>query len=133
MIIDQFNIFFDNAAAAASATGNVVELMPLMGRNEPVNVTFIAKGDEVNTFSLKLEESKDGATFGTVATFGFTKGAAPAAFTLALPKSLEGEYVRLSYTATGTVSGTKIFAGITRDHFAPYTTGQFIDAGRVVA
>lgn len=134
MIIDQFGLFFDSTALKASAQGKTISVMPYLGRGNPVNVTVLLQGAETGTMNLVLEESSDGATFTEAAQFTMTKDtAASAAFGFALPQSLRGGHVRLSYTFAGTTSGMKIFAGVTRDHFAPYDKGLYIDGGKVVA
>jgi hypothetical protein len=145
MIIDQLNIFFDNTTGAASANGATIPLMPYMGRNEPVNVTFLARGPNVKpaTLVVTLQESDDNSLFSDVVSFTVSKkDALPAVLVFALPYPLTKRYVRLKYTLaltssgggeTATVAGFTIWAGVTRDHFAPYAQGQYIDRGKVVA
>ncbi|MDR1947615.1 MAG: hypothetical protein LBQ51_10700 [Desulfovibrio sp.] len=143
MITDQFNIFFDNVATAATANSVSIPLMPWMGRNEPVNVTAIVSGSTNTkpvTLAVKLQESADNAAFTDVATFAMTKAdTLGAVLVFALPYNLRERYVRLSYTLTlgsgetAAATNFKIWAGVTRDDFEPYERGQYIDAGKVVA
>ncbi len=136
MITDKFCIFFDNTAAAASGTGAKVNVMPYVGRGEPVNVAVLVKGANAAAvdLALTLKESDDGSTFTDVATFTLKKpDKLPALTTFALPLPTVGKkFVRLDYALTGTPAGLTVFAGVTRDHFAPYSKGQYID-GKVVA
>ena len=143
MIIDQLNIFFDNTTGAAGANGASIPLMPYMGRDEPVNVTFLARGPNVKpaTLVVTLQESDDNSTFSDVVSFTVSKkDALPAVLVFALPYSLTKRYVRLKYTLalassgeTATAAGFTIWSGVTRDYFAPYAKGQYIDRGQVVA
>lgn len=136
MITDNFCIFFDNAVAAASGTGAPVHVMPYVGRGEPVNITAVVTGANAAavTLTLTLKESDDGTTFTDVATFKMAKpDKLPTAAAFALPYNTVGQkYVRLDYTLTGAPAGLTIWAGVTRDHFAPYVKGQYVD-GRKVA
>lgn len=134
MITDNFGVFFEGAIAA-SATSPSIEIMPYMGRGEPRIITVqVAGGTAANTIALTLAQSTDNTTFTTAATYSFTKVAGRnGIFSFSLPMDIKGEFVRLAYSASGTITGVTIFAGFTRDHFAPYSEGQFIDSGRVVA
>ena len=134
MIIDQFCVFFDNVAAAASANSPGINVAPYAGRGEPVNITAILSGVGTGSMDIKLQESDDNSTFTDVSSFVLTKpDAAGASRTFALPGPVKKKFVRLSYTLTGTPAGLKVFAAVTRDHFAPYDKGQYIDHGKVVA
>lgn len=135
MIIDQFGVFFDDAAASGSMTSEGLTFMPYAGRGEPIIVSFLAKGANASavTYTVNVQQSEDNATFATAGSFTISKpNAAPVLKAIRLPEGVWRRYVRLSISATGPVSGT-VFAAITRDHFAPYDEGQYIDAGRVVA
>ncbi len=135
MITDNFATFFDNAPAAATGTGAKVHVMPYVGRGEPVTVTALVKGPNAAAvnLTLTLKESDDGTTFTDVATFKLAKPdklSAVAAF--ALPLDTAGKkYVRLDYALTGTATGLTVWAGVTRDHFAPYAKGQYLDGKEV--
>jgi len=141
MLIDQFNVFFDSTVGAASANSPGVNVSPFAGRDEPINITVILTGAGVGTMAVKVQESNDNTTFTDAGTFGLEKaGPAGAVLTIALPRSVKKKFVRLAYTLAGpqgdqswTPAGLKVFAAVTRDHFAPYAEGQFIDAGKVVA
>ena len=136
MIIDQFCVFFDNVDAAATADSPGVNVSPYAGRDEPVNITVILSGSNGGTASLavKLQESDDNAAFTDVSTYTLAKpDAAGASLAFALPYPVKKKFVRLSYALTGTPAGLKVFAAVTRDHFAPYAEGQYIDHGKVVA
>ena len=134
MIIDQLCVFFDNAAAAASASSPGINVSPYAGRNEPVNITVILSGVGTGSLAVKLQESADNAAFTDVSTFNLEKtDAAGASLTFALPYPVKKKFVRLSYALTGTPAGLKVFGAVTRDHFAPYSAGQYIDHGKVVA
>jgi hypothetical protein len=143
MIIDQLNVFFNSVASAASANSASIPLMSYMGRNEPVNVTFLAQGPNVKpaTFAVKVQESDDNSAFSDVASFNLVKDdALPSVLVFALPYPLKKRYVRLAYTLTlagsgetATATSFTVWAGVTRDHFAPYGKGQYINAGKEVA
>ena len=134
MIIDQFGMFFDNVAAAASANSPGVNVSPYAGRDEAVNITTILTGSGTATLAVTLQESDDNTTFSDVATFTLEKpDAAGAVLVFALPNPVKKKFVRLAYALTGTATGLRVFAAVTRDHFAPYARGQFIDAGQTVA
>ena len=126
MLIDQLGIFFDNAAAEASAVSPGVNVSPYAGRNEAVNITVILTGGGAAGLEIMVQESDDNATFAHVSTFTLEKpDAAGAALAFALPGPVRKKFVRLSYTLTGAPAGLKLFAGLTRDHFAPYSQGQY--------
>jgi hypothetical protein len=136
MILDQFCIFFDSVAAAATALSTPVNVSPYAGRDQPVNVTVTLSGSNGGTAKLAvtLQESDDKAAWADVATFNLDKPDDLAAvLVFALPYATSKKFVRLSYALTGTPDGLTIFAGVTRDHFAPYAAGQYIDRGKVVA
>ena len=134
MLIDQFCVFFDNLAAAASAVSPGVNVSPYAGRDEAVNITVILTGAPTGSLAVTLQESDDNAAFTSVSTFTLAKtGAAGAVLTFALPYPVKKKFVRLSYALTGAPAGLKVFAAVTRDHFAPYDEGQHIDRGKVVA
>ena len=135
MIIDQFGVFFDDTAATASMTSNVVNFMTYAGREDPIYISILAKGANgaAVTYTVNVQQSADNGTFATAGTFTMSKpNAAPVLKTIRLPIDVRHPYVRLTITATGTLAGT-VFAGVTRDHFAPYDEGLFIDGGKVVA
>lgn len=134
MIIDQLCVFFDNVDAAASADSPGINVSPYAGRDEPVNVTVILTGTGPADLSVDLQESDDNAAFTSVSTYTLEKpDAAGASLAFALPYPVKKKFVRLSYALTGTPAGLKVFAAVTRDHFAPYSEGQYIDHGKVVA
>lgn len=135
MIIDQFGVFFDDTAAAASMTSNVVNFQPYAGREDPIYISLLAKGANAAavSYAVTVQESEDGATFTDVATATITKpDAAPVLKAIRLPVEVREKHVRLSIAVTGAADGT-VFAAVTRDHFAPYDEGLYIDAGKVVA
>lgn len=134
MITDKFCIFFSNKTAAASDNSEVVSVSPWAGRDDPVNVTVVVSGANSAAVSLavKVQESEDGAAFTDVATFNVSKpDALGAVGVFALPYALKRRKIRLSYTLTGSATGLTVWAGITREHFAPYEKGLYIDRGKV--
>ena len=135
MILDQFCMFFDNVAAAASADSQAINVSPLAGRDEPINITVILTGAGPASMYISVQESDDkNSGFADAASFVLEKtGPAGAVLSIALPLAAKKKFVRLSYTLTGTPTGLKVFAGVTRDHIAPYAPGQYIDRGKVVA
>ncbi|GHV58242.1 hypothetical protein FACS189460_5750 [Deltaproteobacteria bacterium] len=136
MIIDQFGVFFDNVAAVAAGTSGTVNVSPYAGRDNPINVTMIVTGANAAAVSLAvtLKESDDGTTFTDVAVYNLAKpDGAGAVLVFSLPYMVKKKFVRLTYALTGAVTGLKVFAAVTRDHFAPYDKGQYIDHGKVVA
>jgi hypothetical protein len=133
MLIDQLCIFFDNADAAASANSAPVSVSPFSGRDEPVNVTVILSGAGTATLAVTFQESDDQTTWANVGSFNLNKTNALAhVLTFNIPYPTRKKFVRLAYALTGTPTGLKVFAAVTRDHFAPYAPGQYIDAGNVV-
>lgn len=134
MITDKLAIFFDNVAAAASGTSQTVSVSPFAGRNDPVYVTLTVSGANAAAVSLalKIQESADGAANWTdVGTVNVSKpDAKPALSTFKLPTALKERFVRLTYTLTGTATGLKVFAGITRDDPALMTKGQYLGGRR---
>lgn len=135
MIIDQFGVFFDDEAAAATMTSKTVHFNPYAGREVPIYITILAKGANTAavTYTVTVQESSDNATFTDVGTADFEKSdAAPVMKVVRLPLGVKEQYVRLSVAVAGEQTGT-LFAGVTRDHFAPYDKGLYIDAGKVVA
>jgi len=136
MIIDQFCVFFDDAAAAASMTGNIVNLMPYAGRGE-IFITLLAKGPAAANFSVTVQESADGASFTDTASYSLQKpDSLPVVRTLRLPVETRLGKLRLTAAATNeddNLDGLTLFAAVTRDHFAPYDVGLYIAGGRVQA
>ena len=134
MIIDQFAIFFDDEAAAASMTSKVVDFMPYAGRGE-IFITMLAKGANAAavSFAVTVQESKDGTAFTSVGTYPIQKpDSSPVLHAIRLPEPTRHGKVRLAVAVTGAVAGQKLFAGVTRDHFAPYDVGLYINKGKVV-
>lgn len=135
MIIDEFGVFFDDAAASASMTSKALNFMPYAGREDPIFVSVLARGPNTAAvaYTVSVQQSEDNAAFATVASFALDKpDAGPVLKAIRLPVDVRHPYVRLSIAASGPVAGT-VFAAVTRDHFAPYDEGLYIDAGRVVA
>lgn len=135
MIIDQFGVFFDDSAAAATMTSKVITVTPYVGRDDSMCITILAKGANTAAlnFTVKVQQSANNATFADVETFTFTKAdALPVIKVVRLPLSVKEKYVRLTATVSGAVDGVKVFAGVTRDHFAPYDKGLYIDKGKVI-
>ena len=136
MIIDQFGVFFDNKASAASMTSDVVNFMSYAGREDPIYISLLAKGPNTAavTYTVHVQQSENGSTFATAGTFTVAKPDAQAVLqAIRLPIAVKGPYVRLSVTVSGAVTGGTLFAAVTRDHFAPYGEGLYINAGQVVA
>ena len=125
MILDQFCMFFDNVAAAISAESPAISVAPFAGRNEPTNITIILAGTGQAAMYISVQESDDKTTgFTDVGSFVLEKlSAAGGLLSIALPRAVKKKFVRLSYTLTGAPAGLKVFAGITRDHVAPYAPG----------
>ena len=106
--------------------------MPYAGRGE-IFITLLAKGANAAavTFNVTVQESAD-ATFASVGTFSIQKpDELPVIKAIRLPADAKLRKVRLSVAVTGTVIGLTLFAGVTRDHFAPYDDGLYIDKGKV--
>ena len=134
MIADAFTMFFD-APAAASGTSAVVFPGIFAGRGEPINVTTTLAGPNGAAVSMvfTVQHSTDGTTWKDLATVNLTKpNAKPTVLSFALPQALQYKQLRLTYTLTGSPAGLALWSGITRDHFAPYTDGLYIDAGVVI-
>jgi hypothetical protein len=122
-------MFFANVAAAASADSRAVNVSPLAGRDEPLNITIILTGAGPSSMYVSVQESDDkNSGFADVGSFVLDKtGAAGGVLPIAMPRAVKKKFVRLSYTLTGTPAGLKVFAAVTRDHIAPYAPGQYID------
>ena len=134
MIIDQLCVFFDNAAAEAAAVSPAINISPYAGRGEAVNITVLLTGPSAAGLEITLQESGDNSAFADVFIFTLEKpDPAGAVLALALPHPVRKKFVRLSHVLTGAPTGLKLFAAVTRDHFAPYAEGQYIDHGKVVA
>jgi hypothetical protein len=136
MITDQFGVFFDDEAAAATMTSQAVRFMPYAGREDPIYVSLLARGANAAavTFAVTVQESADNSTFTDVGAYSLSKPDAAAALAvIRLPLAVKEKHVRLSVAVTGTVTGVTLFAGVTREHFAPYDDGLYIDKGRVIA
>ncbi|MDL2267170.1 hypothetical protein LJC46_04185 [Desulfovibrio sp. OttesenSCG-928-G15] len=134
MIIDQFSVFFDDADAAAAMTSDVVNFQPYAGREDPIYISLLAKGANAASIVVTVQQSADNATFTDVGSVTVTKAENMAELaTIRLPVAVKDKYVRLSAAVTGTVAGTTLFAGVTRDHVALYDKGLYIDGGKVVA
>ena len=139
MIIDNFNVFSDNVAVAAG-NSSVVNVMPCLGRGEPVNVTVSTSKNVNNLTSLtvKLQQADSaGGTFtdvGSGITLTLAELQSGNTFRFELPDNAIKPALRLNYTIAGTAPTMgKLFAAITRDVQLNYATGQKIDKGRVVA
>ena len=138
MIIDQFNVFSDNVAVTATGNSNAVQLMPYMGRGEQQYITVLVKTaySAGATVSVGLQECDTATgTFTDVAS-GFTLPSPTKAGSLlifSLPANTAKPFLRLKYTVTGTPAAGNLFAFIGPEQFAPYSAGQFVDAGKVVA
>jgi hypothetical protein len=134
MIIDQFNVFFDNTPVEASADSPGVNMPPHAGRNGPVTVLLNGANAAPVNMNIALQESDDNINFTSVSAFTLAKPDEPGAMlAFTLPGPARKKFVRLSYTLTGAPAGLIVFAAITRDHFAPCSEGQFIDRGRAIA
>ncbi|CAK7067731.1 MAG: hypothetical protein DELT_01724 [Desulfovibrio sp.] len=130
MIIDQFGVFFDDTAAAASMTGKTVSLMPYAGREDSLRVFLLAKGANAATFTVRVQQSEDGATFTEAASFTMTKGAGTATvMNVPLPFAVKRNHIRLTADVSGTVAGVTLFAAVTGEHFAPYEDGLYAGKG----
>jgi hypothetical protein len=138
MITDNFCIFFDHKTGAATDDSAVVNVSPLAGRDDvPVNITILLAGATTasTTLTVTIKESADGSTWSDVATFPVVK---PDALTVvavfALPYSTRERKIRLSYALAPTAQATNvtIWAGVTRDHYAPYLAGMYLDHGKVI-
>jgi len=134
MILDQFLIFFDHTAAEDSGVSAGVNLSAYAGRNEALSLTVLLNGAKAVNLSATLQESDDQSAWETLASFPLAKpDKLSAILSFALPRAAKKKFVRLAYALTGPAAGLKLWAGITRDHFAPYAPAQYIDAGKVVA
>lgn len=137
MIIDQLNVFTDTKQVLSSASSEVVELMPYMGRASTLYITVLVREaySAGSTVKVDLEESDDNTTF-TTAAASFTlptPTAKGSILTFSLPANVKKPYLRLKYTITGTPTTGKLFAVIGPEQFAPYDKGLYINAGKVVA
>lgn len=137
MILDQLNVFFDDAAAAASMTSKAVYVSSFAGRNDATPIVLLAKGGTgQSSFTITVEESdKVDADFTPVSgSTVLTKPDGNAVMaSMTLPPNTRKPYVRLIAAATGSTGDVTLFSGFTRDHVLPWTDGLYIDRGKVVA
>ena len=138
MIIDQFNVFTDNLAVTATGNSNTVQLMPYMGRAEQLYITVLVKTaysagagvsvglQECDTATGTFVDVVSGLTLPTPTKAG-------ALLVFSLPANTAKSFLRLKYTITGTPTTGKLFAAIGPEQFAPYSAGQYVKAGKVVA
>ena len=138
MIIDQFNVFTDNVAVTATANSNVVKLMDYVGRGEQLYVTVVVRTAYSAGAGVAVALQECDSATGTFATVvsGIslpTPTKAGSLIVFSLPANTAKPYLRLAYTVTGTPTTGKLSAFISPEQFAPYSAGQFIDAGKVVA
>ena len=132
MILDQLSIFFDHEEAEASAVSPKISLPPQAGPGGAALavVVLTGRGGEAAALAVKLQESDDGQVFAETGSFTLEKpDEAGALLTFALPLAVKKKFVRLSYALSGAPEGLKVFAGLTREHFAPYGPGQYIGHG----
>ena len=139
MIIDNFNVF-SNSVTVAAGNSNVVNVMPFLGRGEPVNVTVCVTSDVNNLTSLTIKLQQADTPTGTFSDVGpgltltLAELKAGCGYRFELPDNAIKPSLRLNYTIAGTAPTTgKLFAAITRDVCLGWATGQRIDKGRVVA
>ncbi len=134
MIIDRFSVFFDDEAVAASMTSRALGLMPYAGRGE-LFISLLIKGANTGavSFAVTVQESENGAAFTDVGAYTVEKPDGAAVMrAIRLPAAAKLGKVRLSVAATGTVTGLTLFAGVTREHFAPYDEGLYLNAGKAI-
>lgn len=136
MITDRFNLFTDNETVRATGVSTAVKLMPYAGNDEPLHVTVIAteKYPATAGITVTVQKSEDGVTYTGAGVYPFTNLTGPdARLCFTLSGLGTATWVRLAYTVTGNPDTGKLWAGITREHIAPYEPGLYINKGRVVA
>ena len=139
MITDSFNTFTDNVTVTAATNSASIPLMSFIGNGTPVNITVLVTAPYNAGASMEVEfqESDDNTTFTKVASFRFDNltghgvDGSGNKLSFTIPQETKGKYVRLRYIPTAATAG-KLWAGVTRDHIAPYEDGLFIDRGVVV-
>ena len=136
MITDQLNVFTDNVAVRATAVSETVDCMPLLGKGAPIAVSVCVTEPypAAATLVITVQESRDGTNFtscGTIAAPAQTlhKGGV---FSFALPQTLRGTTMRLSYALTGSPATGKLWAGVTRDTLEAMEPGQYANGGRAI-
>lgn len=138
MIIDQLTVFFDGeAASGGAAVSPSFVFMPRSGEgSEPVNVTVALTGAGSGPASLAVtvQESADGESFADLGVFTLKKpGQHGEGMTFALPRAAQERHIRLAYALTGTAAGLRVFAGVTRDRFAPARPALAMRKGKAAA
>ena len=134
MILDQFNVFTDNAAVTATGNSSVVNMMPFLGKGEEARVAVIVTAPYSNGADLSVAVQESDTATGTFDTLqtqtfnGVTKAGAVLFFDL--PKNLKKKFVRLAYTVTGSPTAGSLFAGVTRDVLEGYESGLYINKGK---
>lgn len=135
MIIDNLNVFTDNFTVRSNNSSVVLDLSPSIGTGDPLNVTVIVTEAYAAavTLTVNVQDSNDGLAFSTVGSFVLDKPSrAGSMLQFPMPYNVTRPYVRLSYTVSGTTSTGKLFAALTREHFAPYGDGLYIEKGKKV-
>ena len=136
MITDKLALFFDDVAAAASGASQPVHTGIYIGRSGPTYGTIIVKGTNAAAvnLSVNIEESDDKAAWTVVGNMPVAKpiGPDPALVVFTLPIKTKKKFTRLNYTLTGAATGLTVWAGVTRDHFAPYEAGLYFDSRGLV-
>ena len=141
MLIDS-NLVLKEGDAYATGAGDALALTSLKfaGRMEPIpfifKVTTSYTGGTSMTFKLQQSDTEngsytdvDGSSF-TLALAALVVGAeAPIRY---LPRGVTKPWIKLAYTAAGTFTAGKIFAGVTRESPEAYAAGMYIDSGTVV-
>ena len=120
----------------ANGHSTAVKLMPFTGHDDPIHVTVVATEayPQSSGLTVTVQVSEDGESYASVAVHPFSGlGGADARLCFTLPGLGKASWVRLAYTVTGNPASGKLWAGITREHIAPYEPGLYIDKGRVVA
>ncbi len=139
MIIDNLSIFSDNVAVAAGNSA-VVQVMPFLGKGEPVYVSLTVS-DEINnltslTVKLQQADTPTGAFADTGAglTLSLAELQESKSFRFEIPDNAKKPCLRLNYTLAGTAptAGT-LFAAMARDGQNGYEAGQYLDKGKAVA
>jgi len=144
MLIDDKCVFSDSQAITTTADStNKVNVMPLLGKGQPVLLDFHVVQTFLALTSLKVEIQQADTESGDYTATSMSKTITLASGGLAegekigfrfLSRDVTKPWLKVVYTVTGSnATAGKIFAAIVREEQDSYEAGQYINRGAVVA
>lgn len=135
MITDQFNIFFEGELVDNKESSGVY-IMPYAGRSAKAYLSIVTTqgynpGSKLE-FIIQEADEKDGE-YTDLVKLEFKDHEDPGSLlSFRLPDNISKKFIRLKAEVTGATQGA-VFAGLTMDTSQPYSPGQFVDKGQVMA